>query len=109
LPTSPWPRQSEQPQQQRRRHHLDGDLHADSDVTDTSNLITLNNTGCGCCGQRRSRHHGLEQLRHRHPAPDGHHRGGDTALAAGETLVTITFSEAVSGLTTADLTVATAR
>jgi hypothetical protein len=29
----------------RRRHHLDGDLHADRSITDTTNLITLDNTG----------------------------------------------------------------
>jgi hypothetical protein len=52
-----------------------------------------------------ARHHGLEQLRHRHPAPDGHHCGGDTQLAGETSTVTITFSEAVSGLTIADFTV----
>ena len=40
-------------------------------------------------------------------APDGHHRVRDTALKIGDTsLVTITFSEAVTGFTNADLTVA---
>jgi hypothetical protein len=57
--------------------------------------------------QRRQRHHQLGQLHHRHGAADRDHRGGDSTLKIGETsLVTITFSEAVTGFTNADLTVA---
>ena len=52
-----------------------------ADITDTTNLITLDNTGVKRSGgQCRHRHHRLQQLRDRHRAPDGHHHVADTAL-----------------------------
>jgi hypothetical protein len=49
-------------------------------ITDATNLITLDNTGVADGGQRRQRHHRLQQLRHRHRAPDRDHRGGRHGL-----------------------------
>ncbi|HTH67837.1 MAG TPA: Ig-like domain-containing protein, partial [Rhodanobacter sp.] len=77
-------------------------------VTDASNLITLDNTGVqdatgnAGVGSTDSNNYAIDTLR-----PTATIVVADTALAAGETsTATITFSEAVSGLTTADLTVA---
>jgi hypothetical protein len=39
------PRHLSSGEQQRRRHHLDGDLHARTNTNSASNLITLANTG----------------------------------------------------------------
>ena len=96
-------------EQQRRRHHLDRHLHAD---------------------RQHQRHHQPDHAgQHRRagrwratpaaapptptttridrPRADGDHRGGRPDAGIGETsLVTITFSEAVSGFTNADLSVA---
>ena len=76
-------------------------------IKDTSNVITLDNTGvadgagntgCGTTARTTTR-----STR----GTDGDHRGGRRCAEAGETsLVTITFSEAVSGLTNDDLTIA---
>ncbi|WP_166217909.1 Ig-like domain-containing protein [Pseudomonas atagonensis] len=77
-------------------------------VTDTTNLITLDNTGIADLagnagsGTTDSANYVVDTVR-----PTATIVVADTSLAAGETsLVTITFSEAVSGFTTADLTVA---
>ena len=77
-------------------------------VSDTSNLITLDNTGVSDAagnagsGTTDSNNYAIDTVR-----PTATIVVADTALSAGETsLVTITFSEAVSGFTTADLTVA---
>lgn len=77
-------------------------------VEDTSNSITLNNTGVtdlsGNAGVSStiSNNYALDTLR-----PTATITVADTALNAGETsLVTLTFSEAVTGLTAGDLTVA---
>ncbi|QXE07649.1 DUF4347 domain-containing protein [Pseudomonas sp. AN-B15] len=77
-------------------------------ITDTTNLITLDNTGIADLagnagsGTTDSANYVIDTLR-----PTATIVVADTNLAAGETsLVTITFSEAVSGFTTADLTVA---
>ncbi|BAN47411.1 Ig-like domain-containing protein [Metapseudomonas resinovorans] len=77
-------------------------------ITDATNVIVLNNagvtdqagnTGTGITG---SNAYAIDTQR-----PTATITVSDTALAAGETsTVTITFSEAVSGLTTADFTVA---
>ena len=79
-----------------------------ADVADTSNLITLDNTGVADAagntgtGTTDSNNYAIDTAR-----PTATIVVADTALAAGETsAVTITFSEAVSGLTSADLTVA---
>jgi len=79
-----------------------------ADVTDTTNVVTLNNTGVtdaagnAGTGTTDSNNYALDTAR-----PTATIVVADTALAAGETsLVTITFSEAVTGLTSADLTVA---
>ncbi|WCD78901.1 Ig-like domain-containing protein [Pseudomonas sp. TUM22785] len=77
-------------------------------ITDTSNLITLDNTGVqdlagnAGSGSTDSNNYGIDtQL------PTATVVVADTALKAGQTTtVTITFSEAVSGLTTADFSVA---
>ncbi|MBB4817417.1 autotransporter-associated beta strand protein [Pseudomonas alcaligenes] len=77
-------------------------------ITDTSNLITLDNTGVqdlagnAGSGSTDSNNYGIDtQL------PTATIVVADTALKAGQTTtVTITFSEAVSGLTTADFSVA---
>ncbi|WP_241509607.1 Ig-like domain-containing protein [Pseudomonas ovata] len=79
-----------------------------ADVTDASNLIVLNNAGvldaAGNAGRggTTSDSYAIDTLR-----PTATIVLADTALKAGETsLVTITFSEAVSGFTNADLSVA---
>ncbi|MDF9618237.1 Ig-like domain-containing protein [Pseudomonas entomophila] len=77
-------------------------------VRDLSNLITLNNTGISDLagnagvGTTSSANYTVDTV-----APTATLVVADTALRAGETsLVTITFSEAVTGFTNADLTVA---
>lgn len=82
-------------------------LTPSANVTDTSNLITLDMTGitnaAGNSGEGTvdSNTYEIDTLR-----PTASLVVTDTALEAGETsLVTIAFSEAVSGLTNADLTV----
>ncbi|MDH0607084.1 Ig-like domain-containing protein, partial [Pseudomonas sp. GD03869] len=83
-------------------------LTPNANVTDTSNLITLDNTGVqdlagnAGAGSTDSNNYAVDTLR-----PTATVVVADTALIAGETTtVTITFSEAVTGLTTADFTVA---
>ncbi|WP_214511030.1 Ig-like domain-containing protein [Pseudomonas brassicacearum] len=83
-------------------------LTPDATITDTSNLIVLNNTGVADLngnagvGTTNSNNYAIDTQR-----PTATIVVADTALRIGETsLVTITFSEAVSGFTTADLTVA---
>ncbi|MAG67867.1 MAG: hypothetical protein CMK74_18700, partial [Pseudomonadales bacterium] len=78
-----------------------------ADVEDTSNLVTLDNTGVvdaagnAGVGTTDSNNYAVDTLR-----PTATIVVADTALAAGETsTVTITFNEAVSGLTTADFSV----
>ncbi|MCS3841126.1 hypothetical protein HNR03_005754 [Pseudomonas sp. JAI111] len=77
-------------------------------ITDTTNLITLDNTGIvdlagnAGSGTTDSNNYAIDTVR-----PTATIVVADTALSIGETsLVTITFSEAVTGFTTADLTVA---
>jgi hypothetical protein len=77
-------------------------------ITDTTNLITLNNTGVSDLsgnvgsGTTDSNNYAIDTVR-----PTATIVVTDTALRIGETsLVTITFSEAVSGFTNADLTIA---
>ncbi|MFT4936963.1 MAG: Ca2+-binding RTX toxin-like protein, partial [Pseudoalteromonas distincta] len=77
-------------------------------TTDSTNLITLDNTGVADAagnagtGTTNSNNYAVDTLR-----PTASIAVADTALSVGETsLVTITFSEAVSGFTNADLTVA---
>ncbi|HSX87133.1 MAG TPA: Ig-like domain-containing protein, partial [Pseudomonas sp.] len=77
-------------------------------VEDSTNLIVLDNTGMqdaagnAGTGTTDSNNYAIDTLR-----PTASIVVADTALAAGETsTVTITFNEAVSGLTTADFTVA---
>ncbi|TMU80382.1 DUF4347 domain-containing protein [Pseudomonas fluorescens] len=77
-------------------------------VTDATNLITLNNTGVADLagntgtGTMDSNNYAIDTLR-----PTATIVVADTALKIGETsLVTITFSEAVSGFTNADLSIA---
>ena len=77
-------------------------------ITDTTNVITLDNTGVSDtagnagAGTTTSNNYAIDTVR-----PSATIVVADTALAIGETsLVTITFSEAVTGFTTADLTVA---
>ncbi|RMP79917.1 BNR repeat-containing glycosyl hydrolase [Pseudomonas syringae pv. actinidiae] len=79
-----------------------------ANVTDASNLITLDNTGftngSGVTGSgvTSSNNYAIDTLR-----PTATIVVADNALAVGETsLVTITFSEAVSGFTNADLSIA---
>ncbi len=79
-----------------------------SNITDASNLVTLNNAGVtnasgnGGVGTTDSNNFAIDTLR-----PTATIVVEDTSLAVGETsLVTITFSEAVSGFSNADLTVA---
>ncbi|SDB25816.1 protein of unknown function [Pseudomonas sp. NFACC23-1] len=86
-----------------------GTLTAASNIADTTNIITLNNTGVADLagnagvGTTDSNNYIVNDT----VAPTASIVVSDTALRNGETsLVTITFSEAVSGLTTADLTVA---
>ena len=78
------------------------------DTTEASNLISLDTTGVtdgagnAAWGRTDSNGYAIDTLR-----PTATIAVADTALRAGETaLVTITFSEAVSGLTNDDLTVA---
>ncbi|MGU3348399.1 Ig-like domain-containing protein [Pseudomonas monsensis] len=77
-------------------------------VTDTTNVVTLDNTGIADLagnagsGTTDSNNYAIDTVR-----PTASLVVADTALKAGETsLVTITFSEAVTGFTTADLSVA---
>ncbi|QPN46133.1 DUF4347 domain-containing protein [Priestia aryabhattai] len=79
-----------------------------SNITDATNLITLDNTGVtdsagnAGSGTTNSNNYSLDTQR-----PVATIVVADTALRIGETsLVTITFSEAVSGFSNADLTVA---
>ncbi|WP_433861064.1 Ig-like domain-containing protein [Pseudomonas thivervalensis] len=83
-------------------------LTPDAAITDTSNLIVLNNTGVADLngnagvGTTNSNNYAIDTQR-----PTATIVVSDTALRIGETsVVTITFTEAVSGFTTADLTVA---
>ncbi|WP_395609756.1 Ig-like domain-containing protein [Pseudomonas sp. B22129] len=85
-----------------------GTFTPSASITDTTNLITLDNTGIADLagnagsGTTDSANYVVDTVR-----PTATVVVADTNLAAGETsLVTITFSEAVSGFTTADLTVA---
>ncbi|QGU87251.1 Ig-like domain-containing protein [Erwinia sorbitola] len=78
-----------------------------SNITDTSNIITLDNTGIADLagnagsGSTESVSYSIDTRR-----PNATIVVADNALTAGETsLVTITFSEAVTGFTNADLTV----
>ncbi|WLG45191.1 Ig-like domain-containing protein [Pseudomonas sp. FP1740] len=77
-------------------------------ITDTTNLITLDNTGVSDLagnagsGTTDSNNYAIDTVR-----PTATLVVADTSLSVGETsLVTITFSEAVSGFTNADLTIA---
>jgi fibronectin-binding autotransporter adhesin len=77
-------------------------------ITDTSNVITLDNTGVADAagntgtGTTDSNNYAIDTLR-----PTASIVVADTALAVGETsTVTITFNEAVTGLTIGDFTVA---
>ncbi|KEZ28129.1 glycosyl hydrolase, partial [Pseudomonas amygdali pv. tabaci str. 6605] len=79
-----------------------------ANVTDASNLVTLDNTGFtnasgnAGSGVTSSNNYAIDTLR-----PTATIVVADNALAVGETsLVTITFSEAVSGFTNADLNIA---
>ncbi|MDO7898617.1 Ig-like domain-containing protein [Pseudomonas citrulli] len=83
-------------------------LTPDAAITDTTNLVVLDNTGVADLsgnagvGTTNSNNYAIDTQR-----PTATIVVADTALSVGETsLVTITFSEAVSGFTTADLTVA---
>nr|WP_285961086.1 Ig-like domain-containing protein [Pseudomonas tohonis] len=83
-------------------------LTPSASVTDTSNLVTLDNTGLqdlagnAGTGTTDSNNYAIDTQR-----PTATIVVTDTALKAGQgTTVTITFSEAVSGLTTADFSVA---
>ncbi|WP_330215663.1 Ig-like domain-containing protein [Pseudomonas sp. AM8] len=86
-----------------------GTLTAAGNIADTTNIITLNNTGVADLagnagvGTTDSNNYIVNDT----VAPTASIVVTDTALRIGETsVVTITFSEAVSGFTTADLTVA---
>ncbi len=79
-----------------------------SSITDATNLITLDNTGVADLagnagsGTTDSSNYAIDTVR-----PTATIVVADTALSLGETsLVTITFSEAVSGFTNADLSIA---
>ena len=80
-----------------------------NNITDTTNLITLDNTGVAAVsdsvagvGTTNSNNYAIDTQR-----PTATIVMADTALKIGDTsLVTITFSEAVSGFTNADLTIA---
>ncbi|WP_259698954.1 Ig-like domain-containing protein, partial [Pseudomonas chlororaphis] len=79
-----------------------------SSITDTSNVITLDNTGVinglgtAGVGTTDSNNYAIDTVR-----PTATIVVADNALRVGETsLVTITFSEAVSGFTNADLSIA---
>ncbi|MFK4026785.1 Ig-like domain-containing protein [Stutzerimonas balearica] len=83
-------------------------LTPSNNITDTTNLITLDNTGYtdvagnAGSGTTDSNNYAIDTQR-----PTATIVVTDTALKAGQgTTVTITFSEAVSGLTTADFSVA---
>lgn len=83
-------------------------LTPSSNVTDTTNLITLDNTGVqdvagnAGTGTTDSNNYAVDTQR-----PSASIVVTDTALKAGQnTTVTITFSEAVTGLTTGDFSVA---
>jgi hypothetical protein len=83
-------------------------LTPSTSTTDTTNVITLDNAGVtdgagnAGAGTTDSNNYVVDTVR-----PTSTIVVADTALAIGETsLVTITFNEAVSGFTTADLTVA---
>lgn len=83
-------------------------LTPSANVTDTTNLITLDNTGYSDAagntgtGTTDSNNYAIDTQR-----PTAGIVITDTALKAGQsTTVTITFSEAVTGLTTADFSVA---
>ncbi|MFC4444236.1 Ig-like domain-containing protein, partial [Caulobacter henricii] len=76
-------------------------------ITDATNLITLNNTGVADAvgntgtGTTNSGNYAIDTTR-----PTATIAVADTALSVGETSgVTITFSEAVTGFTNADLTI----
>ena len=82
-------------------------LTPDADVTDATNLITLDNTGYTDVagntgtGTTDSNNYAIDSLR-----PTATITVADTALSIGETTtVTITFSRAVSGLDSADFSV----
>ncbi|MDZ4194581.1 MAG: Ig-like domain-containing protein [Pseudomonas sp.] len=83
-------------------------LTPSSNVTDTTNLVTLDNTGV----QDTAGNAGVGTIDSNNYAIDTQRPTAgivitDTALKAGQsTTVTITFSEAVTGLTTADFSVA---
>ncbi|MDR7123063.1 Ig-like domain-containing protein, partial [Rheinheimera soli] len=77
-------------------------------ITDTTNVITLNNTGVADAagnagvGTTNSNNYAIDTVR-----PTASIVVADNSLTVGETsLVTITFSEAVTGFTNADLTIA---
>lgn len=83
-------------------------LTPDADVTDAANLITLDNTGYTDAagntgtGTTDSNNYAIDSQR-----PTAHIVVSNTSLSIGDsTTVTITFSEAVSGLATTDFTVA---
>ncbi len=83
-------------------------LTPDADVTDATNLITLDNTGYTDAagntgtGTTDSNNYIIDSQR-----PTASIVVGNTSLSIGDsTTVTITFSEAVTGLTIADFTVA---
>ncbi|WP_460132400.1 Ig-like domain-containing protein [Pseudomonas sp. S1_E04] len=85
-----------------------GTLTPTASTSDASNLITLDNTGVSDAagnagsGTTDSNNYAIDTLR-----PTATIVVADTAITVGETsLVTITFSEAVTGFTLADLTVA---
>jgi hypothetical protein len=78
-----------------------------ANITDSTNVITLNNTGVtdlpgnAGTGTTDSNNYAIDTVR-----PTASIVVADTSLTTGETsLVTITFSEAVTGFTNADLTV----
>jgi Ca2+-binding RTX toxin-like protein len=79
-----------------------------ANISDTTNLITLNNTGVvdlagnAGVGSTNSNNYAIDTAR-----PTATIVVADNSLRIGETsLVTITFSEAVTGFTNADLTIA---
>jgi uncharacterized repeat protein (TIGR02059 family) len=83
-------------------------LTPDAGITDATNVITLDNTGVADAagnagtGTTDSNNYAIDTAR-----PTATIVVADSSLTVGETsLVTITFSEAVTGFTTADLTVA---
>ncbi|WDH59512.1 Ig-like domain-containing protein [Pseudomonas chlororaphis] len=85
-----------------------GTFTPSASITDTSNLITLDNTGIADLagntgsGTTDSNNYAIDTVR-----PTATIVVADSTLTAGETsLVTITFSETVSGLTNADLSIA---